>query len=116
MSIWPLPFGLLLQQAAEVYSPAQIPFSSSSTLLGTCDIPRHRREIGQSPQHKMGSLSAFDYGFKGDTSSMCSHLILKDPLEEPEVHTFFPSYYSYLLDGLFLLAFYFVCFRYVLCS
>ncbi|XP_059457851.1 anaphase-promoting complex subunit 1 [Corylus avellana] len=83
-SIWPLPFGLLLQQAAEVYSPAHIPFSSSSTLLGACDIPRHRREIGHSPPHKLGSLSAFDYGFKGDTSSMCSHLMLKDPLEEPQ--------------------------------
>ncbi|GLT54489.1 hypothetical protein SLA2020_276820 [Shorea laevis] len=83
-SIWPLPFGLLLQQAAEVYSPAHIPFSSSSTLLGTCDIPRHRKEIGHSPQHKFGSMSSFDCVFKGDTSSMCSHLILKDPLEEPQ--------------------------------
>ncbi|KAG6735069.1 hypothetical protein I3842_01G302100 [Carya illinoinensis] len=82
-SIWSLPFGLLFQQAAEVYSPAHIPFSSSSPpLLGARDIPRHRREIGHSPQHNFGFLSACDNFFNGDTSLMCSHLILKDPLEE----------------------------------
>uniref|UniRef100_A0A2N9GLI6 Uncharacterized protein n=1 Tax=Fagus sylvatica TaxID=28930 RepID=A0A2N9GLI6_FAGSY len=84
-SIWPLPFGLLLQQAAEVYSPAHIPFSSSSPLLGARDILRHRKEIGHSPQHNISFLSASDYNFKGDTGSISSHLILKDSLEEPQL-------------------------------
>lgn len=83
-AIWPLPFGLLVQRAAEVYSAAHIPFPSACPLLGASDIPRRRREIGHSPQQNFGSLSAFDYGSKGDSSSVCSHLILKDLLEEPQ--------------------------------
>lgn len=114
-SIWSLPFGLLFQQAAEVYSPAHIPFSSSSPpLLGARDIPRHRREIGHSPQHNFGILSACDNIFNGDTSLMCSHLILKDPLEELQVCCF-NSLTNNFLEFIFS-AFYFVCFRHVLGS
>ncbi|KAB1217628.1 Anaphase-promoting complex subunit 1 [Morella rubra] len=83
-SIWSLPFGLLLQQTA--YSPTNIPFPSSSPpLFGARDIPRHRREISHSPQHSFGFQGAFDSIFRGDIGSMCSHLILKDPLEEPQL-------------------------------
>ncbi|KAJ9683860.1 hypothetical protein PVL29_016384 [Vitis rotundifolia] len=82
-SIWPLPFGLLLQQATEGISPAHLPFSSSSPLLGGRDITRPKREIGHSPQQNFGLLNTFDYIIKGDGASFSSHLILKDPLEEP---------------------------------
>lgn len=106
-SIWSLPFGLLFQQSAEVNSPAHIPFSSSSPpLLGTRDIPRHRREFGHSPQHNFGFLSSCDNSFNGDTSLMCSHLILKDPLEEPQVCCFNPlinNFIEFLFSLLFCL-------------
>lgn len=89
-SIWPLPFGLLLQQAAEVHSPTQsiIPFSCSSPLLGVRDVHRRRRETSHSPQHNLNFLGGSDYNCKGDTGSISSHLILKDPLEEPQVCDF----------------------------
>ncbi|RVX03114.1 Anaphase-promoting complex subunit 1 [Vitis vinifera] len=82
-SIWPLPFGLLLQQATEGISPAHLPFSSSSPLLGGRDITRPKREIGHSPRQNFSLLNTFDYIIKGDGASFSSHLILKDPLEEP---------------------------------
>ncbi|KAL0003395.1 hypothetical protein SO802_017176 [Lithocarpus litseifolius] len=84
-SIWPLPFGLLLQQAAEVHSPTHIPFSCSSPLLGVRDVHRRRRETSHSPQHNLNFLSGSDYNCKGDAGSISSHLILKDPLEEPQL-------------------------------
>ncbi|XP_075671418.1 anaphase-promoting complex subunit 1 isoform X2 [Castanea sativa] len=84
-SIWPLPFGLLLQQAAEVHSPTHSPFSCSSPLLGVRDVHRRRRETSHSPQHNLNFLSGSDYNCKGDTGSISSHLILKDPLEEPQL-------------------------------
>lgn len=87
-SIWPLPFGLLLQQATEGISPAHLPFSSSSPLLGGRDITRPKREIGHSPRQNFSLLNTFDYIIKGDGASFSSHLILKDPLEEPHVWTF----------------------------
>ncbi|CAN6838494.1 unnamed protein product [Brassica oleracea] len=58
ISIWPLPFGLLLQQAAEVNPTSNIPFSTASPTLGSREMLRKR--------------------------DMSSHLILRDPLEEPE--------------------------------
>ncbi|KAF2560548.1 hypothetical protein F2Q70_00014078 [Brassica cretica] len=58
VSIWPLPFGLLLQQAAEVNPTSNIPFSTASPTLGSREMLRKR--------------------------DMSSHLILRDPLEEPE--------------------------------
>nr|POE46089.1 anaphase-promoting complex subunit 1 [Quercus suber] len=84
-SIWPLPFGLLLQQAAEVHSPTHIPFSCPSPLLGVHDVHRRRRETSHSPQPNLNFLSGSDYNCKGDTGSISSHLILKDPLEEPQL-------------------------------
>ncbi|KAH0895291.1 hypothetical protein HID58_044859 [Brassica napus] len=58
ISIWPLPFGVLLQQGAEVNPSSSIPFSSASPTLGSREMLRKR--------------------------DMPSHLILRDPLEEPE--------------------------------
>ncbi|XP_057979662.1 anaphase-promoting complex subunit 1 isoform X2 [Malania oleifera] len=83
-SIWPLPFGLLLQQANEGSLPTHSPFLSSSPLLSARDISRQKREIGQSPQNSFSPSNAFDHILKGDGASMASHLILKDPLEEPQ--------------------------------
>ncbi|CAK9173534.1 unnamed protein product [Ilex paraguariensis] len=84
-SIWPLPFGLLLQQAVEGNLTTHVPFPPSSPLSSARDIFRPKRDIGYSPQHSYSSLSAFDYNIKGDGASMPSHLILKDPLEEPQL-------------------------------
>ncbi|KAL9226701.1 hypothetical protein vseg_002481 [Gypsophila vaccaria] len=77
-SIWPLPFGLLLQQAAEGNLP-----SSSSSFLSARDISLSRREIHHSPQQGLG-FPSMNYIGKGNISSVSSHLILNDPLEEPQ--------------------------------
>ncbi|KAM1253481.1 hypothetical protein ACFX2J_041359 [Malus domestica] len=84
-SVWPLPFGLLLQQAAEVNSTIHAPSSSSTTLFGVRDLPRPRRESGHSPQHNVNFVTSLDHIAKGETSPVSSHLILKDPLEEPHL-------------------------------
>ncbi|KAG6765462.1 hypothetical protein POTOM_029505 [Populus tomentosa] len=83
-SIWPLPFGLLLQSASE-NSPMQNHFSSPSPLFGVCDMSRAKREIVHSPHHNFGVLGTFDHVIKGDSVIMSSHLILKDLLEEPHL-------------------------------
>ncbi|KAL2945094.1 Anaphase-promoting complex subunit 1 [Bienertia sinuspersici] len=79
-SIWPLPFGLLLQQAAEgnrpAYAPLSIPYLSGRDTLS-------KREVRQSPQQGFGFSSADDI-VKGSVASVSSHLILNDPLEEPQ--------------------------------
>ncbi|KAK4359004.1 hypothetical protein RND71_021233 [Anisodus tanguticus] len=82
-SIWPLPYGLLLQQAPEESSPAHIQFSSLSPFLSTRDTIRSKRDV--SPQQNYTAVHGLDFTIKGDVSSMSSHLILKDPLEEPQV-------------------------------
>ncbi|TKY56881.1 Anaphase-promoting complex subunit 1 [Spatholobus suberectus] len=65
-SIWPLPFGLLLQQEVEANIPSRVPFSSTSPLLNTRDI----------------LLSASNHIQKGEGTLVSSHLILMDPLDE----------------------------------
>lgn len=89
-SIWSFPFGLLMEQAVEANAPVHVPFSSSSPFLVLRDIARPRRETGHSPQSNASFPGTFDHIFKGDTSSISTHLILKDPLESPQV-----SYYGY---------------------
>lgn len=93
-SIWPLPFGLLLQQAAQPSSTIYVPSLSSSPLFGSSpslssllgrDMLRPRREVGVSPPHNSNFVSAHDHVVKEETSSMSSHLILQDPLEEPQL-------------------------------
>ncbi|KAK9683476.1 hypothetical protein RND81_10G143700 [Saponaria officinalis] len=77
-SIWPLPCGLLLQQAAEGNPP-----SSSSSFLSARDISLSRREVHHSPQQCLGFPSMNHIG-KSNLLSVSSHLILNDPLEEPQ--------------------------------
>jgi hypothetical protein len=98
-----------------VYSPAHIPFSSSSPLLGARDILRHRKEIGHSPQHNISFLSASDYNFKGDTGSISSHLILKDSLEEPQVCDFCFLLITHILLEFLLLSTFFILFVLDMC-
>ncbi|XP_010253785.1 PREDICTED: anaphase-promoting complex subunit 1 [Nelumbo nucifera] len=83
-SIWPLPFGLLLQKSTDGNCPLFPPFQSSSLLLHARDFSRPKREFGYSPQHTINLLGSFDHISKGDMSSISSHLILRDPLEEPQ--------------------------------
>ncbi|MCD7447530.1 hypothetical protein HAX54_031559 [Datura stramonium] len=81
-SIWPLPYGLLLQQAPEGSSAAHIQFSSLNPFLSARDTIRSKRDV--SPQQNYTAVHGLDFTIKGDGSSMSSHLILKDPLEEPQ--------------------------------
>ncbi|WMV33812.1 hypothetical protein MTR67_027197 [Solanum verrucosum] len=81
-SIWPLPYGLLLQQAPEGSSQAHIHFSSLSPLLSARNTIRSKRDV--STQQNYTAVHGLDFTIKGDGSSMSSHLILKDPLEEPQ--------------------------------
>ncbi|XP_019433711.1 PREDICTED: anaphase-promoting complex subunit 1 [Lupinus angustifolius] len=67
-SIWPLPFGLLLQQEVEANISSHVPFSSTSPLLSTRDM----------------LLSASNHIQKGEGTSKSSHLILMDPLDEQQ--------------------------------
>ncbi|XP_075104821.1 anaphase-promoting complex subunit 1-like isoform X3 [Nicotiana tabacum] len=80
-SIWPLPYGLLLQQAPEGSSPAHIPFSSLSPFLSARDTFRSKRDVN--PQN-CTAVHGLDFTVRGDGSSMSSLQILKDPLEEPQ--------------------------------
>lgn len=83
-SIWPLPFGLLLQQELEGNSVAAIPFSSPSTLLSARSVTRSRREAGYSPSNNFTPMQAFDFIFREGGASFSSHFVLNDPLEEPQ--------------------------------
>lgn len=82
-SIWPLPFGLLLEQAAEGSSPTYPPFTSPSSSLSVRNVSRSKRDVGISPQHNFSIANAYDHRTIGCGASMSSHFILKDPLEEP---------------------------------
>ncbi|KAH9618819.1 hypothetical protein KSS87_009167 [Heliosperma pusillum] len=77
-SIWPLPCGLLMQQAAEGNLPL-----SSSPFLSARDISLSRREVHLSPQQCLGFPTMNHIG-KANLASVSSHLILNDPLEEPQ--------------------------------
>lgn len=70
-SIWSLPFGLLLQQAAASSSPVN------------AHVPRAKRELRQSPVSSFSSRFS-DNIMKGNLASSCSHLILNNPLEDPQ--------------------------------
>ncbi|KAI7741534.1 hypothetical protein M8C21_022341 [Ambrosia artemisiifolia] len=83
-SIWPLPFGLLLQQTDGPNSSTHSLFSSSSPLLTARDIPRSKKDMGYSPQQSFNLRRSWDHMMKVDGASLSSHLILTDPLEEPQ--------------------------------
>ncbi|BAB11545.1 meiotic check point regulator-like protein [Arabidopsis thaliana] len=82
-SIWPLPCGLLLEQAGEVNPPSHVPFSPVSPILGSREMLRQRKEVGNSSPQNFHSPVAHDLISKRDMPCMSSHLILRDPLEEP---------------------------------
>ncbi|KAL2248926.1 UNVERIFIED_CONTAM: Anaphase-promoting complex subunit 1 [Sesamum indicum] len=84
-SIWPLPFGLLLQRAPEGSLLTNISLSSSNPLLSARDVFRPKRDIGYSPQNNYTPTHIFDFTTRNDGTSMPSHLILKDPLEDPQI-------------------------------
>ncbi|KAM6598818.1 anaphase-promoting complex subunit 1 [Cannabis sativa] len=84
-SIWALPFGLLFQQQVDTSSTSHNPNSPASPLFGRRELSRLRRENEYSPKHNLSLLNAFGNLVKGETSSMSSHMILKDPLEEPQL-------------------------------
>lgn len=67
-SIWPLPFGLLLQQEVEANTQSRVSFASTSPLLSVRDM----------------LLSASNHIQKGDGSLVSSHLILMDLLDEQQ--------------------------------
>lgn len=85
-SIWPLPCGLLLEQAGEVNPPSHVPFSPVSPILGSREMLRQRKEVGNSSPQNFHSPVAHDLISKRDMPCMSSHLILRDPLEEPGVN------------------------------
>ncbi|XP_068662507.1 anaphase-promoting complex subunit 1 isoform X2 [Aristolochia californica] len=84
ISIWPLPFGLLLQRAADGTRPPQLHFSSPNQLLNMRDLPRPIREFGSSPHLNFNTLHAAGHNLSSDQYMVPSHLILKHPLEEPQ--------------------------------
>lgn len=83
-SVWPLPFGLLLQRAIDESHPPYLYFPSSSPLLNVRDLSRSNREYGSNPQNNVNMLNSLGHNFMGSVSSMSSHLILKHPSEEPQ--------------------------------
>ncbi|XP_047316183.1 anaphase-promoting complex subunit 1 [Impatiens glandulifera] len=83
-SIWPLPFGLLLQNGTKCNPSAYAPFSSSSPSSSSRDISRTKREIGCNALLNMGIGNTFGHATRADGTLMSSHMILRDPLEEPQ--------------------------------
>ncbi|KAG9443865.1 hypothetical protein H6P81_015205 [Aristolochia fimbriata] len=84
ISIWPLPFGLFLQRAAEGTRPPQLHFSSPSQLLNMRDLPRPAREFGSIFHNNSNTLHAAGHNLSVEQYMVPSHLILKHPLEEPQ--------------------------------
>ncbi|KAK4480701.1 hypothetical protein RD792_013783 [Penstemon davidsonii] len=81
-AIWPLTYGLLLQRAPEG-SLINISLSSSNALLNARDVLRPRRDVGYSPQHNYTPPPSAEFSTR--STSLSSHLILKDPLEDPQI-------------------------------
>ncbi|KAL8463255.1 hypothetical protein ACS0TY_034046 [Phlomoides rotata] len=83
-SIWSLPFGLLLQRATEGSLLSNISLSSSNPYLSSRDVFRQKRDVGYSPLYNT-QTHIFEQNTRIDGISMSSHLILKDPFEEPQI-------------------------------
>lgn len=80
-SIWPLPFGLLLQKTADRGRMV----SSSSSLLNARDLNRPNKEYGLT-YNVSCQANTMEIDSKANGSHISSHLILKHPLEEPQVY------------------------------
>ena len=90
-------------------SATHVPASSSSPLFGIRETSRARRESGNSTQHYISFPSAFENTVKGEMSSISSHMILKDPLEEPQVFVLKFLVYLYMSNACIILSF-IICF------
>uniref|UniRef100_A0A7N0U9Q1 Anaphase-promoting complex subunit 1 n=1 Tax=Kalanchoe fedtschenkoi TaxID=63787 RepID=A0A7N0U9Q1_KALFE len=78
-SIWALPCGLLLQHAAEgMQNTKSVPFVTAR------DKTRLKREYSMSPENTFSSTNVHSHYSKEERALMSSHIILKDPLEEPQ--------------------------------
>jgi len=78
--MWPLPFGLLLQKSMD----GNRPISSSSSLLNARDLSRPNKDYVNN-QYTSHQLNSSDPNIKEDDAFISSHLILRHPLEEPQV-------------------------------
>lgn len=76
-SIFPLPFGLLLQKAVD----GNHRISSSGSVLGATDISRFGKDFVRNYQMAGQPFEPV----RENEATMSSHLILKHPLEEPQV-------------------------------
>ncbi|KAL6503768.1 hypothetical protein OROGR_025691 [Orobanche gracilis] len=84
-SIWSLPFGLLLERAPEGSLLTNISSSSSNPFLSGRDVFHQKRDIRYSPHHNYTPPYICAFSTRSEGTSMSSHLILKDPLDEPEI-------------------------------
>uniref|UniRef100_A0A0D9WFG5 Anaphase-promoting complex subunit 1 n=1 Tax=Leersia perrieri TaxID=77586 RepID=A0A0D9WFG5_9ORYZ len=82
-SIWPLPSGLLLQKSTD---GGRVVLASTS-LLKTRDLIRPNKEFGLN-YNISSQVNTLETVSKADGSIISSHLILKNPLEEPQVTYF----------------------------
>jgi len=80
-SIWPLPFGLLLQKSTDGGHMV----SSSSSLLNARDLNRPSKEYGLTYNVPF-QANTLETDSKDNGAIVSSHLILKHPLEEPQVY------------------------------
>ncbi|KAJ1262414.1 hypothetical protein BS78_09G105800 [Paspalum vaginatum] len=78
-SIWPLPFGLLLQKSTDGGRVV----SSSSSLLNARDLTRPNKEYGLA-YNVSCQANNVETDSKANGAIISSHLILKHPLEEPQ--------------------------------
>ncbi|KAF7806562.1 Anaphase-promoting complex subunit 1 [Senna tora] len=74
----------VVMQEVEANIPSSVPFSSLSPLLSTRESWRPRRELGHSPQHCFSPFSALNHIQKGEATSISSHLIFMDTLDEQQ--------------------------------
>ncbi|KAF8652488.1 hypothetical protein HU200_062821 [Digitaria exilis] len=82
-SIWPLPFGLLLQKSADGGHMV----SSSSSLLDARDLNRPNKDYGLTYSVSC-QTNTMETDSKANGCLISSHLILKHPLEEPQATYF----------------------------
>nr|CAB3465535.1 unnamed protein product [Digitaria exilis] len=82
-SIWPLPFGLLLQKSADGGHMV----SSSSSLLDARDLNRPNKDYGLTYSVSC-QANTMETDSKANGCLISSHLILKHPLEEPQATYF----------------------------
>ncbi|WVZ98102.1 hypothetical protein U9M48_043581 [Paspalum notatum var. saurae] len=79
-SIWPLPFGLLLQKSTD---GGRVVSSSSSLLNARGDLIRPNKEYGLT-YNVSCQANTVETDSKANGAIISSHLILKHPLEEPQ--------------------------------